>query len=243
VTEEWRRIPSFPDYEVSSDGKIRRFRDGHSYPKGYVLKQRLNSMGYFCVMPCLYGVPKAARVHRLVAEAFLGPCPEGHVVNHRDGNRQNNSITNLEYCTRSQDIAHAYAIGHNRPRQGLTPDQVFEIRRLCLEGVPQSEVGRRFQVPQRTVSAIVCGRNYRSLQEQAGLSFGTTEEERLAAHRQANWMPYECPTCGRIIHGAGNFSQHRAGHDGTKRPRNLSDEERAARAERMRQVRTMRGKK
>ena len=51
------------------------------------------------------------RVHRLVATAFLGPLPEGHETNHKDGDKANNRAGNLEYLTNSENQLHAYLNG------------------------------------------------------------------------------------------------------------------------------------
>ena len=67
MSEEWRRSPSFPDYEVSNDGQVRRYRDCRSHPRGFVLKPHLSGRGYLYVTPCLYGKPKSRFIHRRVA--------------------------------------------------------------------------------------------------------------------------------------------------------------------------------
>jgi len=54
---------------------------------------------------------KQVRVHRLIAEVFLGDCPSDYVVNHKDGIKTNNNINNLEYVTKSDDLIHAYRTG------------------------------------------------------------------------------------------------------------------------------------
>ena len=75
-------------------------------------------------------------VHQIVALAFIGACPTGGTVNHKDGNKLNNHYSNLEYVTRSQNQLHAYAIGlqvsqkgEARPLAKLTPEDVHYILR------------------------------------------------------------------------------------------------------------------
>lgn len=119
--EEWRDIDGFTDYQASSFGNIRSkdrevSQKGHvgSYTrkmKGKVIKPSILNSGYAVVWIRVNGKTKAVTVHRLVAKAFLG---ESFLdVNHKDGNRLNNRIENLEYMTRSKNIEHSYRqLGH-----------------------------------------------------------------------------------------------------------------------------------
>lgn len=105
--EIWKPIHSLNDkYEASTEGQIRNARTGK------ILKQFNNLFGYkvLTVRP----EPNKqinVRVHRLITEVFLGKCPEGFVVNHKDGNKTNNRIENLEYVTPSQNNQHALDTG------------------------------------------------------------------------------------------------------------------------------------
>lgn len=101
--EIWKPIPSLNyKYEASNFG---RFRNAITKR---ILKQFENLHGYMVLQarPEMYKVVNV-RIHRVVAEAFLGPCPDGYVVNHKDGNKKNNNINNLEYVTPSQNNQHA----------------------------------------------------------------------------------------------------------------------------------------
>src|SRR6185369_6475365 len=79
-------------------------------------------------------------VHRLVAAAFIGPCPEGCEVNHKDLNKANNSVGNLEYITHAENVKHARQNkkdwrslrGENSSRGKLTNAQADEIRNSPL---------------------------------------------------------------------------------------------------------------
>ena len=67
--------------------------------------------GYQHIVFSRNGVVTDRLVHVLVAEAFIGPKPQRHDVNHMDGNKQNNRPENLEYCTRGDNHRHAYRTG------------------------------------------------------------------------------------------------------------------------------------
>lgn len=101
----WRSIQLDSNYEVNTDGEVRR-RD-----TGRVLKQQLSHRGYLMVTIRIGDAGNrktaTASVHRLVAHAFLGPCPDGLQVNHKDGNKGNPSASNLEYVTPSENILDA----------------------------------------------------------------------------------------------------------------------------------------
>lgn len=91
-------------YMVYSDGRIKSLRLRKVFLKGFD-----NGKGYLYVG---VGGPKA--IHRIVAECFLGDKPLGYTVNHKDGNKLNNNIENLEYITRKQNYEHALSTGLKR---------------------------------------------------------------------------------------------------------------------------------
>jgi hypothetical protein len=115
IDEEWCEIwDGF--YEVSSLGNMRRAKPGISTFVGRPIKPVASATGYAMVALCSRepGRRQPTRyLHRLVIEAFRGPCPDGHVVNHIDGNKQNNALSNLEYVTHQENSRHALA---NLPR-------------------------------------------------------------------------------------------------------------------------------
>jgi len=106
MKEEWKTIPGHPDYEVSSIGEIKSlfFKNGAVRKKrgeAILLKPYLTPYGYFTVS--LKG--KAERIHRLVLEAFIGPCPDGMEGCHGDGNPKNNRLDNLRWATKKENAA------------------------------------------------------------------------------------------------------------------------------------------
>ena len=107
IREEWKPVVGFElMYEVSNAGDVR------SIETGRLLRQYINNSGYPAIS-FRKGSGKSYKrlVHRVVMAAFVGPCPEGHSVNHIDCNKLNNFITNLEYVTHSANLAHAYQHG------------------------------------------------------------------------------------------------------------------------------------
>jgi len=104
-------------YEVSDDGQVRSAIHGRfkgSKP-GTILRQVLDEKGYLRVNLYFNAKGSPARVHRIVAEAFLGERPKGMTVNHIDGNKINNSVENLEYLSNKENIRHAHRVIKTRP--------------------------------------------------------------------------------------------------------------------------------
>jgi hypothetical protein len=100
-------------------------------------------------------IRKSIKVHRLVAAAFLGVCPPGHEVNHKDGNKTNSTAENLEYVTKSENLKHAYRNGFRKPvhfsgernpMAKLTNDQVIQIREMRRRGVSSKELVKIFGI-------------------------------------------------------------------------------------------------
>lgn len=109
--EGWRTIPGHNEYEVSDLGRVRRAAPGRKTFVGKVLRPQSIGAGYRAVALTKNGKAIHRYVHRLVMLAFVGEPPEGHEVNHRDGDKSNNALANLEYVTRSENNNHAFASG------------------------------------------------------------------------------------------------------------------------------------
>lgn len=102
------RHPKFPNYLVKSDGQV------YSEKTNRYLKPKLTEGGYHSIGLCNNGIKEDFLVHILVAELYLTPDPTRPVVNHKDTNKLNNNVENLEWNTDSENITHAIAnLGFN----------------------------------------------------------------------------------------------------------------------------------
>lgn len=107
--EIWKDVVSYEElYKVSNLGNIKSLkrivkdsRLGTKVVPERILKNRINSRGYYHVVLCKNGNQKSRTVHQLVSESFLNHKPNGHklVVNHKDLNQLNNNVDNLELVT------------------------------------------------------------------------------------------------------------------------------------------------
>lgn len=115
--EEWRATVGIPGYEVSNLGRVRRITGLRGRPNNAVLRATLDAHGYPSVYPSVDGRRLARKVHRLVAEAFLGPKPTAsHEVAHNDGVRTNPRASNLRWATRAEN--HADKLKHGTDNRG-----------------------------------------------------------------------------------------------------------------------------
>lgn len=149
MAEEWRKIIGFTDYEVSSEGSVRRVVPDARNHACRALKPWIGNHGYEEVNLATQGRIFKRLVHRLVCEAFNGPPPsDEHHVAHGDGTRRNNCADNLRWVTRSENMEDSRRHGTMAlgPRHGrttspertprgekhghakLTEQQVIEIR-------------------------------------------------------------------------------------------------------------------
>ena len=113
MTETWRPALDFEGvYEVSSEGRVRRIGRAP-------LKPQRDKRGYLVVDLVADGRRKNAKIHRLVATAFLPPKPGCGEVNHLDGDKANNAVSNLEWTDRSGNLKHAFnVLGVKSPTAG-----------------------------------------------------------------------------------------------------------------------------
>lgn len=179
--ERARPIDGWPGYWVTDRGRIWSTKTRRFLRPGV-------TQGYRHVTLSRGGRRQTFRVHALVAAAFLGPRPPGMEINHRDGDKANNAVGNLEYLARSANLRHAYRTGllrkdreHN-PRAKLTSNQVGEIRALYARGgLTQVELARRFGVSRPTISDIVRCRSWRDQPPPPPASTHAPSKQRPAA--------------------------------------------------------------
>lgn len=156
-------IPGFPLYRIDENGnvysarrkEVRRLRPG------------LAGNGYLTV--ALYG--KSYYIHRLMQLAFF-TAAAGLVMNHKDGAKTNNRLSNLEEVTWSQNNAHAMRTGLRRPpclkgeaigTSKLTSVQVQEIRIRSAAGLTDTALGREYSVSRSTIRSIRTGSRWNHL--------------------------------------------------------------------------------
>jgi hypothetical protein len=122
---------------------------------GGILKLALRKDGYVFITPCVNGITKMLTVHIEVAKAFIGERDNGMQVNHIDGNKLNNHVGNLEYCTPSENSRHAkYALHKNCK---LNKEKVIEIRKLISEKISRKAIADTFCVSKSVIDHIATG--------------------------------------------------------------------------------------
>lgn len=136
---EWRIIEDFPNYEVSNTGLVRRASSQN------LITPRMLCNGYMQLGLRRGSKPFYKMVHRLVAAAFIGQISEGMEVNHKDGNKLNNYVDNLEYVTHQKNMQHARNVLGN-PGKKLTWQSVGEIRFRLSIGESQSMIAKEFGI-------------------------------------------------------------------------------------------------
>lgn len=150
MEEIWRDIPGYEGiYQVSCEGKVkslsRKIIDKNNKKKQIkerIMKQQLFNTGYYKVkLTDCKGVTKNKFVHRLVLLTFLYHSEK--VVNHKDGIKTNNKLSNLEYVTSSENNKHAYDIGLKTSAVIKHGDQIIEY---YLKGFTQREIMKKFNI-------------------------------------------------------------------------------------------------
>lgn len=176
MKEIWRDIKGFEGfYQISNLGRVKSLGGwcGTAKRKERIRSTSLTHDGYVKVRLIHQGKDKTMRVHRLVAEAFI-PNPEHKdTVNHIDGNKQSNIVSNLEWVNRTEQMIHAYDLGLKVSRVGssntnakLIDEQVREIRKLYIPYSKQFgtvALAKKYGVTNRVIGLIVKGKAYKNV--------------------------------------------------------------------------------
>ena len=164
--ERWLPVVGYEGiYDVSDCGQVRRMKAGPNTFIGKILIPQQSGKGYLRVILYKDGTGINFSCHRLVAAAFIGPCPEGKQINHSDCNKTNNTLINLEYVTGSENIRHAYKMGtissYGEKNGGakLTEKSIHIIRSLL--GIKTHKViAMQFGVCRSTIGLIANKKNW-----------------------------------------------------------------------------------
>lgn len=168
--EVFKTIAEFPDYEVSNCGRIktkeRMIRYTHSVTKNEhfrkakctYLKIHYNKQGYRFVQLYLNKKMYNKTIHRLVAKTFINIIEGKNVVNHKDGNKHNNTVENLEWCTDEYNHAHATITGLKRTKEKLNETCIYAIKNLIKCNLSNSKIASIFGVSRTLISLISNGK-------------------------------------------------------------------------------------
>lgn len=175
MKEIWKDIKGYKGlYQISNFGRVKSF-----------IKWRgtdVRILSPFCITGNYQQVvliknkkKKYLSIHRLVAEAFIANKDKKNCINHKDCNKLNNHVDNLEWCTYSENIKHAYKNGlrkNTNYRKGndnhnskLTMDQVLSIRKEYGKENSSRKLGRKYNVSKTAILFIINKKNWKHLPE------------------------------------------------------------------------------
>lgn len=160
MEEIWKDVVCYEGYyEVSNFGRIRtaphsrKGIQGEYIQKSIIRKPYLSKIGYPVLNLSKDGVIKTKYIHRLVAEAFIDNPQNLPVVNHKDGNKENNNVSNLEWVTQRNNILHRFkTLGQPLPKENIYVE--FDGEKISV-----SDLARKFNLSRHTIynRVIKCG--------------------------------------------------------------------------------------
>lgn len=155
MEEQWKSIIGYEGwYEVSNLGRIKRVKKEDNTYEGRILIPKKKR--YIDITLCKNGKAHTHRLHKFVAECFIGPR-NGLQINHKDGNKHNNIVDNLEYVTAKENSQHARRMGLFKPFAKIKYSRipiVFDMRKY---GFSLKEIGQKFGVGKSCIWSILQG--------------------------------------------------------------------------------------
>lgn len=190
MKELWKAITGYEGrYRVSNLGNVYSFH-------GQGLLSPTIYQGYRRVGLSKDDKKKTAKISRLVATAFLSPVQGKNVVNHKNGIKSDDKVSNLEWCTHSENTMHAFRTGlqvsspltgDEHPFSTLTAKQVIAMRKARLAGATTTVLAKRFNTTIQNVSNICLGRAWKHIK-------GFTSKPIFTGHKPNDGT---CKRCGR----------------------------------------------
>lgn len=184
MNEIWKSLEGIVyngvSYEVSNLGEVRsidRYVNGKNgckrFLKGKIIKPKTNNKGYYCVNLSSGSKIKTHNIHRLVALAFIPNIEGKDTVNHKNGDKADNSVSNLEWSTNKENQIHAWnnglkesLKGEDRHNSKLTEEDVVWIRENYIPRHPefnQKAIANKFGISKENVSHIINKRKWKHI--------------------------------------------------------------------------------
>ena len=166
MKEIWKKIPGYEGYYSASNfGNIRREKSEKNTFSGRIMSLNSNDR-YIRISLTKNGIQKIHSVHRLIALTFLKSSIDKNYVNHKDCNKKNNNINNLEYVTAKENKLHSVKngiqCGSKCYNAKLNENQVIEIREIYGQGnISQQELANEYKVSQVLISIIVLRKRWK----------------------------------------------------------------------------------
>jgi hypothetical protein len=154
---KWQSVKNYEEiYEISENGDVKRIaKTNNQYSVGHILKHNVVN-GYAHVQLHKDSKAKMMRVHRLVAMSFLSNEQNKPHVNHIDGNKLNNHVSNLEWCTPSENEIHKHRVLNKTVRKYvLCPEQLQKLIKLRISGKRLNELSEIFNIPSCSLHNIL----------------------------------------------------------------------------------------
>lgn len=165
--DEWRAIPGWDGlYEISTAGHIRNVARRRGTTPFKLMKPRMTKDGYAKIVLTRNSVHSGFFIHRLVHITFIGEIPFGHEVDHLDGNKQNNSLGNIEAVTKQENMRRSFesgrksARGEGHGRAAFTEAQVLQIKSRLSLGERQNAIACEYGVTPTAINCIATGRTW-----------------------------------------------------------------------------------
>ena len=164
--EVWREIVGYEVlYQVSNYGRVKSFQN--KFPK--IMRADEQSKGYMQIRLHKNGKAKNFGVHVLVAQAFCPNLENKPEVDHRNGDKTNNCVWNLNWATRKENADRAYLLGLIKVKRGtqchyakLKVEDVIYIRENA-DNLTQKELAKKFNVSRETIKRVITGVTYKDV--------------------------------------------------------------------------------
>jgi len=149
--EEWSYVEGSPEYRVSNQGRV------YSFKSNRLLSCARGGTGY----PQVRIDNRSRKVHQLVLESFVGPCPDGFECDHKNGIRHDNRLENLHWVTRQENMlnrrnhgTHNVVKGERNHTAKLTESDVRDIRTMISWGIPCTGIADMYGMKSQSIDAI-----------------------------------------------------------------------------------------